>query len=79
MREYSEAHQSAGDADHGDGRLGGLGNVKQVVEEGLVLVVGEQVELIQDEEHRAAAAAITWTGSAKKQPYVMYWNNKSYF
>lgn len=36
-----EAHQSAGDADHSDGSLGGLGDVKQVVEQSLVLVVGE--------------------------------------
>lgn len=58
----SEAHQSAGHAHHGNGGLGGLGHVQQVVEQGLVLVGGEQVELIQDEEHRAAAAAITWMG-----------------
>lgn len=57
--EGGEAHQSAGDADHSDGSLGGLGDVKQVVEERLVLVVGEQVKLIQDEQHGAAAAAIT--------------------
>lgn len=43
------AYQSAGNADHSDGSLGGLGDVKQVVEQRLVLVVGEQVELIQDE------------------------------
>ncbi|KAF3857408.1 hypothetical protein F7725_009267 [Dissostichus mawsoni] len=38
--------------------------IKKVVEQRLVLVVGEQVELIQDEQHRAAAAAITWRKEA---------------
>ncbi len=61
----SEAHQSARNADHSDGSLGGLGDVKQVVEQSLVLMVGEQVELIQDEQHRAAAAAITWCETQK--------------
>lgn len=56
----NETHQSAGEADHSDGRLGRLGDVKQVVEQSLVLMVGEQVELVQDEQHRATAAAITW-------------------
>lgn len=56
----SEAHQSAGKADHSNGSLGRLGDVKQVVEQRLVLMVGKQVELIQDEQHRAAATAITW-------------------
>ena len=56
-----EAHQSAGDADHSDGSLGRLGDVKQVVEQRLVLMVGEQVELIQDKQHGATAAAITWS------------------
>ena len=70
----SEAHQPAGDADHGDGRLGRLGDVEQVVEQSLVLVVSEQVELIQDEEHRAAAAAITWTRTKKSdiKPYLYH-------
>lgn len=60
-----EAHQSAGDADHSDGSLGGLGDVEQVVEQRLVLVVGEQVELIQDEQHGPAAAAIACTHTQK--------------
>lgn len=59
-REDRGAHQSAGEADHSDGSLGRLGDVKQVVEQRLVLMVGEQVELVQDEQHRAAAAAIAW-------------------
>lgn len=54
-----QPYQSAGDADHGDGSLGRLGDIKQVVEQRLVLVVGKQVELIQDKQHRAAAAAIS--------------------
>lgn len=54
------SHQSAGHAHHGHGRLGGLGDVQQVVEQSLVLVLGEQVELVQDEQNRAAAAAIAW-------------------
>lgn len=59
------SYQSAGNADHSDGSLGRLGDVKQVVEQRLVLVVGKQVELIQDEQHRAAAAAITWCETQK--------------
>lgn len=62
----SDSHQSAGNADHSDGSLGRLGDVKQVVEQRLVLVVGEQVELIQDEQHWAAAAAITWTAQRRR-------------
>lgn len=54
-----QPYQSAGDADHRDGSLGRLGDIKQVVEQRLVLVVGKQVELIQDEQHGAAAAAIS--------------------
>lgn len=61
---WSEAHQSAGDAHHSDGGLGRLRDVEQVVEQRLVLVVGEQIKLIQDEQHRAAAAAITWRKEA---------------
>ena len=54
------AYQSAGESHHSHGGLGGLGHVQQVVEQCLVLVVGEQVELIQDEQHRTAAAAVPW-------------------
>lgn len=60
-----EAHQSAGETDHSDGSLGGLGDVEQVVEQRLVLVVGEQVEFIQDEQHGPAAAAIACTETQK--------------
>lgn len=66
MRAGPEAYQSARDADHSDGCLGGLGDVEQVVEQSLVLVVGEQVKLIQDEQHRATAAAITFFGWDEK-------------
>ena len=52
------AYQSAGEPHHSHGGLGGLGHVQQVVEQSLVLVVGEQVELVQDEQHRTAAAAV---------------------
>lgn len=62
--EVGSLYQSAGEADHSHGGLGGLGDVKQVVEQRLVLVVGEQVELVQDEENRAAAAAIAWPETA---------------
>lgn len=74
-----EAHQSAGDADHSDGSLGGLGDVKQVVEQRLVLVVGEQVELIQDEQHGPAAAAIACTQTQKNKYStfsVLYFQSK---
>lgn len=60
-----EPHQPAGEADHSHGGLGRLGDVKQVVEQRLVLMVGEQVELVQDEENRAAAAAIAWPETAQ--------------
>ncbi len=60
-----EAHQSAGDANHSDGSLGRLRDIKQIVEQRLVLVVGEQVKLIQDKQHGAAAAAITWFKARK--------------
>lgn len=62
-----ETHQPAGESHHGDGRLGGLRHVKQVVEQRLVLVVGEQVELVQDEQHGAAAGAITWRNHKHNQ------------
>lgn len=61
----SQPHQSAGDADHSHGGLGGLGHIKQVVEQRLVLMVGEQVELVQDKENRTAAAAIAWPETPK--------------
>lgn len=64
-----QPHQSAGHAHHGDGGLGGLGHVQQVVEQSLVLVVGEQVELVQDEQDRTAAAAIAWP-ETRKPPKV---------
>ena len=52
------AYQSAGKPHHSHGGLGGLGHVQQVVEQRLVLVVGEQVELVQDEQYWPAAAAV---------------------
>lgn len=52
------SHQPAGEADHGDGRLSRLGHVKQVVEQRLVLVLGKQVELLQDDQQGATAAAV---------------------
>lgn len=64
-----QPHQSAGHAHHGDGGLGGLGDVQQVVEQSLVLVVGEQVKLVQDEQDRTAAAAIAWP-ETRKPPKV---------
>lgn len=54
----ADTYQPAGEANHGDGGLGGLGDVQQVVEQSLVLMVGEEVELIQNEQHWPTAAAI---------------------
>lgn len=56
----SPSHQSAGKAHYCDGSLGGLGDVKQVVEQCLVLMMGEEVELVQDKENWAAAATVAW-------------------
>lgn len=64
-----QPHQSAGHAHHGDGGLGGLGDIQQVVEQSLVLVVGEQVELVQDEQDRTAAAAVA-LAETRKLPKV---------
>lgn len=55
--------QSAGEANNRCRRLGGLGHVQQVVEQRLVPVVGEQVELVQDEQQGATAAAVTCPGA----------------
>lgn len=63
-------HQPAGEADNSDGCLGRLRNIKQVVEQRLVLVVGEQVELVQDEQDRAAAAAIPFFQGVQQESQV---------
>lgn len=64
-------HQPAGEADYSDGRLGRLGNIKQVVQQSLVLVVGEQIELVQDEQHRTAAAAIAFLQRIQQESQVL--------
>ena len=38
-----------------------MGDVQEVVEKGLVLMVSKQVKFSQNEEGRTAAATITWT------------------
>lgn len=64
-------HQPAGEADYSDGRLGRLGNIKQVVQQSLVLVVGEQIELVHNEQHRTAAAAIAFLQRIQQESQVL--------
>lgn len=54
-----KSHQPAGEANHSDGSLSRLGDVKQIVEQRLILVLGKQVKLLQDNQKGATAAAIT--------------------
>ena len=54
-------YQPAGESNHSNGGLGRLGDVQEVVEKGLVLMVSKQVKFIQNEEGRTAAVTIAWT------------------
>ena len=47
-----KTYEPGWESDDTDGRLGGLGHVKQVVEQGLVVVEGEQIKLIQHKQDR---------------------------
>lgn len=52
-------YQSTGQTNHSNGTDSCLGNVKQVVQECLVLMVGKQVKLVKN-KHNALIRATSW-------------------
>lgn len=54
-----QTHQSAGESQHSDRRLRRLRHIQQVIQQRLVLMMSEQIELIQHEQHGTTAALIT--------------------
>lgn len=59
------SHLPAGEPNNCHWGLCRLGDVKQVVEQGLILVVDKQIKFIQDKQNWAAAGSVSWEKCAE--------------